>query len=147
MAFRAILLSDVPLERLDCCAAGTGSEVAGAPEVLTVRAQRKFLPQHPRADALEVVHQGRHRDGGRVFDQQVDMVCLAVELQQLEAHLLGNAQADRLHPRQVLRLQNAAAVLDDEDQMDDKPRNTVPASPERDLTHYRPTVVGWLVCN
>lgn len=104
-------------------------------------AEWKLLPEHPRADALEVVRQGRHGDRRRVLDQQVHMVCLAVQLQQLEAHLLGNAQAHLPHPIQSRAAQDLAAVLHDKHQMDNEPRNAVSASPKWWLRHCTPSLV------
>jgi len=66
------------------------AESAGA----TGRQIGELLAQHPAAHAFEVVHQcgdGKHR---RVLHQQLNVVRFAVQLHQLEAHLLGNAQAD-----------------------------------------------------
>lgn len=61
MARRAVLLLDVAPERFNRRAAGTAGEVTGAPKVLAMRPQRELLPQHPTADALQGVHQCRHR--------------------------------------------------------------------------------------
>ena len=49
------------------------------------------------------------------------MVLLAVELQQLEAVLLGNPDANGTHPCQVLALQDLFAVPGHEDQVGDCP--------------------------
>lgn len=129
-------------ESLDRRTASRRSEVAGSPEVSTTGCQFwELLAQHPAAHTLEVVHQRRHRERRRVLDQQVHMVRLAVELQQLEAHLLGDTQTDRLHPVQRSTAQGLAPILHDEHQVNDKPRNAVPASPERWLRHCTPTLV------
>jgi hypothetical protein len=73
------------------------------------------------------------------------MVCFAVQLKQLEAHPLGNAQADLVHPIQCRPAQRLAPILDHKDQMNDKPRNAVPSSPKRWLRHCTPSLVWWLV--
>lgn len=129
-------------ESLDRRTASRRSEVAGSPEVsATGRQLRELLAQHPAAHTLEVVHQRRHRERWRVLDQQMHMVRLAVQLHQLEAHLLGKAQADLPHPVQRRTAQGLAPILHDEHQVNDEPRNAVPASSERWLRHCTPTLV------
>ena len=51
-----------------------------------------------------------------------------------------NAQADLLHPVQSSAAQGLSPVLDHKDQVDDKPRNAMPTSPEWWLRHYTATL-------
>jgi len=56
--------------------------------------------------------------------------------------LLRLDAAETLDGRPAQRL---APILDHKDQMNDKPRNAVPASPKRWLRHCTPSLVWWLV--
>lgn len=91
---------------------------------------RELLSQHPTAHTLEMVHERRHRERRWVLDQQMDVVRFAVQLHELEAHLLGDAQAGLVHPINGSTIQHLAPVFHDKDQMNDKPGNAVPTSPK-----------------
>ena len=94
-------------ESFDWRTASGSGEVVGRPEVCATGCQlRELLAQHPTTHPLDVVHQRRYRERRRVLDQQLPssttskVVRLAVQLQQLETHLLGDAQTDSVHPLQ-----------------------------------------------
>ena len=84
----------------------------------TLSSEPELLPQRPPGDAFDLADEVGDRKRWRVFDQEVDMILLAVELQQLKAVLLGNPDADGVHQGQVLPLQGFFALPDHEDQVD-----------------------------
>lgn len=95
--------------------------------MLGMGAQLELLAQHPAADALYRVDDACHRLLGRVLHQEVNVIGLAVQLQQHAVELLRHALADLPHPLDLGVAQDLASVFDGEDQVDDKPRNAVPA--------------------
>lgn len=78
-------------------------------------AQRELLAQHPGADALHGVDDAGDGLLGRVLDQEVDMIGLAVQLQQHAAKFLGHALADLPHPLDLGVAEHLAPVFDRED--------------------------------
>jgi len=86
MLIRSLLLFDILPDDGDRGAAAGSGEVARAPEdVLIIPGGdlRVATPQDPGGSALEAVHQGGDSDLGRVMDQEINMVVLAVHLDQL----------------------------------------------------------------
>jgi len=75
------------------------------------------LAQPAGGDALERVHQPGDRDVRRVGDEQVDVVVLAVRLDQLGAEVGAHAGEHRPEGVQVLAGQDPAPILGHEDQM------------------------------
>ena len=96
-----------------------GGKVTGIPKVRPL--QSEFLPEHSTGDTFDLGSELRHGCGRRVFNQEVNMVRFYVELQQLEAALLGDTDTDGVNPCQVLALQNSLAVLGGEDQVANQP--------------------------
>ena len=71
----------------------TNSEVARTAKVLPL--QSEFLPEHSTGDTFGLGSDLRQGCGRRVFDQEVAVVRFSVELQQLEAALLGATDTER----------------------------------------------------
>ena len=71
------------------CSASSADVVGAGPEVIApqvfLHLARMFLPQHARRHSLERVDQSRELDRGRELNQQMDMVVLAVELDQSDS--------------------------------------------------------------
>ena len=83
--------------------------------------QPEFLAKHSAGDALDLASELRHGCGKRVLNQEVAAVRFSVELQQLEAALLGDTDTDGVNPCQVLAFQDSLALLGREDQVANQP--------------------------
>ncbi len=78
---------------------------------------------------------------GREVDQEVDVVVLAVELDQLAFEVGADGPHDLFHARQVGVLENLVPVLRHENQVGVKDESTVPTSDVLILSH-KPTAVA-----
>src|SRR6516162_1364085 len=80
----ALLLLDVSLDDLERCAADTDRTVAGAPEhrlgIEALELSCKVPPEHPSGVGLDRVHILADRDVWRQAHQQVNVVGLAIDL-------------------------------------------------------------------
>ena len=65
----------------------------------------------PRRDALEAVDEVGHGHPGRVGDEEVDVVGLAVGLHQLSLEVLADLPEDRFKVAQVLADEDPTPVL------------------------------------
>ena len=85
------------------------------PPELTLHLREVLLPQAATGYALEAVHQLGKLDGGRVLDEQMHMVILAVHLLQRHAEL--GADTEEGVPKDAVGAirEDAAPVLRDED--------------------------------
>ncbi len=81
-----------------------------------MRADREFLPQPPRGDTFEGVHQRGHGHLRRVFDQQVHVVVLAVALDQYRTEVCTYLREHGLESVMVSTRQYRAPIFGDEDQ-------------------------------
>src|SRR6266581_9283995 len=129
---RLVLLFDVLAQDRDGCPADGASEVGPGPQAsgppVVLPQVREFLPQPAGGHSLEAVDQPGDGHGWREVHQQVDVPGFPVELGQLRAVVRAHVPHDLLHPLQVNRAEHLVPVLGDEDQVNMKDEDTVPAS-------------------
>jgi putative transposase len=96
-------------------------------------------------DALESVHQPGDGDLWRVGDQQVEVVVVAVHLDQRGAEVGAQLGEHLPHGVQVLVGQHPAPILGYEDQMYAEGRGNVPALAVVVVLSYRPSMFGGML--
>ena len=69
-----------------------------------------FLSQPPRRNALKRVDQRGDRHLGRVFDQQVDMICFAVEVGKRRFKVGTDASKHGLQPLQRISVKDLSLI-------------------------------------
>lgn len=89
---------------------------------------REILPQQPAGDALQAVYQSRNGQLRRIVNQQVNVVWLAIELDQGHAKILADLTGVTLHRDQVFMLKNVLPVFRREHQVRMKQENDMPAA-------------------
>ena len=77
----------------------------------------KLLAQQPRRDALERSDQSGQGYFGRVVDQQMHVVVVAVELHQLGIKILADTCENQLHGIEMFFVEHVAPILGYEYQM------------------------------
>src|SRR5450755_4567374 len=114
-------------------------EVGRRPQVLPVGADPVPLPEPPRGDALEGIHQRGDGHLRRVLDQQVHVVVFPVALREHRAEVLADLPEDFGEVADHLPGENTTPVLCHEDQVNMQRRNNVPATPVIIGANHRPT--------
>lgn len=87
----------------------------------------KLLAQQPRRDALERSDQSGQGYFGRVVDQQMHVVVVAVELHQLGIKILADTGENQLHGIEMFFVEHVAPILGYEYQVHMKSENTMPS--------------------
>ena len=109
---------DVLLDDRKRRSAAGGREVARAPEDALVVAPDEIgelLPEQPRRDALEGIHEIGDRHMRRVLDQEMNVVVLAVHLGKHRPEVPAHVLEDASHSFDVLRREDMLSILRDED--------------------------------
>src|SRR5690606_37592851 len=139
---RPVLLLDVLLHDAERCAADGTGEVRAGPQALCPPVVPdefgELLAEAPGGHALEGVHQLGHGDLRREVHEEVDVVVLAVELDQLGLEVLAHGPHDLLAPRQVPVGEDRVPVLRHENQVDMHPEDTVTTSTNVLIDTHKP---------
>src|SRR5512132_1798807 len=101
----------------------------------------ELLPQPPGRDALEAVDEPGQCDGWGKVDQQVDVLGLAVELDQFAAEVLTDRPHDRRHAVQVDGGEHRMPVLRHENQVGVQRNYAVPACTKVPILSHRPSIL------
>jgi len=143
--WNSLLLFDVLAHDVDGHTATGCREVARRPQHAPTLEPRmevsKLLAKHPAGDALEAVHERGERDLGRVVDEQVNMIGLAIELDELCVEIVTDGTKDRLERRHVLLTEDTAPVFGHEDQMCMDGKNAVSSSAKVLFLVHRPIML------
>jgi len=134
----ALILNVCPDDRQRRPAARRG-EVRRGPQVLPVGTDPVPLAEPPGGHSLEGVHQRRNRDLGRVLDQQVHVIILAVALREHRAEVLADLPEHVGQVADHLPGEDTTPVLCHEDQVNVQRGNYVPATPVIIGASHRPT--------
>ena len=84
-----------------------------------------LLPETPRGDAFEAVNEFGQRHLGRIFDEQMHMVILAIGLDQDRLKVLADFCKQRTQRLMGGIRQDTTAIFGHKDQMHVQPKNTV----------------------
>jgi len=104
-------------------------------------AQVWMIPAHNSGrNPLEAVDQVGHGDLRRVVNEQVHVVCLAVELDQFGLEVGADLPEDPFEVTQVLVVEYPPAVLRDKDQVDVEDEHAVPSVAHVVVVGHRPSV-------
>src|SRR5512132_1521349 len=101
----------------------------------------ELLPQPPGRDALEAVEEPGQCHGWGKVDEQVDVLGLAVELDQFAAEVLTDRPHDRLHAVQVDGGEHRMPVLRHENQVGVQRNYAVPACTNVAVLSHRPSIL------
>ena len=134
----ALILDVRPDDRQGRPAARRG-EVGRGPQVIPVGTDPVPLPEPAGGHAFQGVHQRRDGHLGRVLDQQVHVVILAVALREYGAEVLADLPEDLREIADHLPRENATPVFRHEDQMHVERGNHMPATPVIIGASHRPT--------
>ncbi len=141
---RPVLLLGVLLHDAERCTAGRPGEVRAGPQTLCppVMADEvgELLTEASGGHALEGVHQPGHGDLRREVHEEVDVVVLAVELDQLGLEVLAHGPHDFLAPRQVPVAEDGVPVLRHENQVDVHAEDAVATCTNVLIDTHKPTV-------
>lgn len=97
-----------------------------------------FLPQQATGDAFEAVHEIGDSHLGRVFHKQVNVIVLAVHLDQLRLEVGADLGEDRAQPVDGVAIEYPAAIFRYKDQMDMHLKNAVSPMPNIVVVAHRP---------
>src|SRR5690606_39836376 len=112
--------------------ATTGGEVGRRPQhafPIALLDVRPFLPQQATGDAFDAVHEIGDSHLGRVFHKQVNVIVLAVHLDQLRLEVGADLGEDRAQPVDGVAIEYPAAIFRYKDQMDMHLKNAVSSMP------------------
>ncbi len=108
--------------------------------MITMGADKVLLAQSPAGHAFERVNQLGQLHGGRVLNEQVDVVVLPIEFHQGGSEVGTHVCEHALEQVQVLGREHSAAVLGNEDQVYVESENTAPTSADLACGCHRPSV-------
>lgn len=135
---------DVTLELFEGGTTETARKVAAAPERVLEPSPPNVLALGAKPSTghpLQAVHQGGDRVLGVEGDQQVNVVCLAVELQKSGFKVGTHGLEHLLKKAQGRIVQTSLAVFGDEHQMCFQVENAMPALTYIQLTPLTPNLV------
>ncbi len=107
-----------------------------------MRADDEFLPQSPRGNTFEGVHQRGHGHLRRVFDQQVHVVVLTVALDQYRTEACAYLREHGPESVMVSTRQDRPPIFGDKDQVNVQRENDCPAASVVIFWLHRPTCYG-----
>jgi hypothetical protein len=127
----SLLLFDVLADDCDGCSAAASGEVAWRPK----RAGPEFLsdawivifPNHPARNAFQAVDQIGSGYLGRIVHEQMNVIVLAIELDQFSLKVITDAGEDAVEIGEDLFGENFAPVFCHEDQVSMHHKDTVSA--------------------
>lgn len=138
------LLLDVLANDADRRSTAGRCEVGRGPKnafPVSPRDVRSHLPQAPAGDALEAVHQNRHRDLGWIVHQKMHMIVLSIHLNQIGLKIPAHAGEDAAKGVQGSSVEHMPPIFCHEDQMDVHCKNTMPSAPIVVAIVHRPIYI------
>ena len=121
----------------------TSSEIRRRPEnVLRVATFEvwSFPSEESTGDPFQAVDQRRYRVLGWVVHQQMNVVYLAIHLDQLGLEILAHFVEDQFQPMESVGVKGLFAILGDEDQVNVELENTMSTAPNITRQLHRPMV-------
>ena len=142
MSVWGALLLDVLLDDADRGSAAGRGEIAGGPEdalPVSGHQSRMPLPHETAGYAFEAVDEHRDGDLRRIVHQQMDMIVLAVDLDQFRFEVGADRCEDIAHVVEHGIGEDVAAVFGHEDQMDVHGENAVSSMAIGGVIDHRPS--------